>query len=313
MRETLIVADLEWNGAYSGQTHGYFNEIIEIGAVRLDKKLHIKDTFHAIIKPVVTRKLSHLVQDLTNITDAHLAGGGTFIEAMARLKKWAGKRACLLTWSNTDLLVWMENCRLNFGDAKIPFMSSWADAQSYVQTALQVPTSQQLGLAKACELTGVTTQGADMHRAVDDSVLAARVLQKVFDPATFTVQTADEAFYAHVQFHSMIIRDLNSPLIDKKELLFACPQCKRDMPHHSRWRFFQRAFHADFDCPVCGKRYHAHIQFRQKGEVVEVRRKLVEHKPFPERRPEHRPEYKAIGEQPAAPLSTEPVAHMHYV
>lgn len=32
----FVVMDLEWNGAYCRQTRGYFNEIIEIGAVRLD-------------------------------------------------------------------------------------------------------------------------------------------------------------------------------------------------------------------------------------------------------------------------------------
>lgn len=34
-----IVADLEWNGAFSKKAHGYFNEIIEIGAVKLDSQL----------------------------------------------------------------------------------------------------------------------------------------------------------------------------------------------------------------------------------------------------------------------------------
>lgn len=48
-----IVMDLEWNGGYSRKAHGYFNEIIEVGAVRLDESLQVTDRFHAAIRPVV--------------------------------------------------------------------------------------------------------------------------------------------------------------------------------------------------------------------------------------------------------------------
>lgn len=76
-----IVADLEWNGAFSKKAHGYFNEIIEIGAVKLDSQLQPAGRFHAMIKPVVSRKLSDIVTDLTSITEEelerrHLFAGG---------------------------------------------------------------------------------------------------------------------------------------------------------------------------------------------------------------------------------------------
>lgn len=67
-----IVMDLEWNGGYSRKAHGYFNEIIEVGAVRLDESLQVIDRFHAAIRPVVSRKLSDIVTDLTNITPEEL-------------------------------------------------------------------------------------------------------------------------------------------------------------------------------------------------------------------------------------------------
>ena len=68
-----IVIDLEWNGSWSKKAHGYFNEIIEIGAVKLDEKLTEQGVFHAVIKPQVSKKLSTIVTDLTNITDEELA------------------------------------------------------------------------------------------------------------------------------------------------------------------------------------------------------------------------------------------------
>ena len=59
-----IVIDLEWNGSYSKKAHGYFNEIIEVGAVKVGEGMQIIDTFRAAIKPVVSKKLSSIVTDL---------------------------------------------------------------------------------------------------------------------------------------------------------------------------------------------------------------------------------------------------------
>ena len=67
-----IVLDLEWNGAYSKQAHGYFNEIIEIGAVRLNEQLQPDGKFHVVIRPQLSRKLSEIVTNLTSITAEEL-------------------------------------------------------------------------------------------------------------------------------------------------------------------------------------------------------------------------------------------------
>lgn len=50
--------DLEWNGAYSRRLHGFINEIIEFGAVKLDAQLNITDRFSCFVKPQVTKKIN---------------------------------------------------------------------------------------------------------------------------------------------------------------------------------------------------------------------------------------------------------------
>ena len=45
-----IVMDMEWNNAYSKKLGAFVNEIIEIGAVKLDDSLRVLDTFSVIIK-----------------------------------------------------------------------------------------------------------------------------------------------------------------------------------------------------------------------------------------------------------------------
>ena len=85
MNTAYVILDLEWNGAYSKKAKGYFNEIIEIGAVRLSPEGKIQDRFDAYIRPVVSKKLTKIVTNLTGITDEQVEEGMTFTAAISRL------------------------------------------------------------------------------------------------------------------------------------------------------------------------------------------------------------------------------------
>ena len=55
------------------------NEIIEIGAVKLNNKLETVDTFKQLVMPKLTKKLSGRCKNLTNITNEELKENGTRI------------------------------------------------------------------------------------------------------------------------------------------------------------------------------------------------------------------------------------------
>ena len=48
------------------------------------------------------------------------------------------------------------------------------------------------------------------------------------------------------------------------------------MKRKGSWRFRNRAFCAEFSCRCSDMRYSGRVQFKQKYEGVEVRKKLVE-------------------------------------
>lgn len=50
-----VVVDLEWNNAFDYKTKKGINEIIEIGAVRLNHNLQVVDTFKQLIKPKLSK------------------------------------------------------------------------------------------------------------------------------------------------------------------------------------------------------------------------------------------------------------------
>ncbi len=280
-----VLMDLEWNGGWSKKARGYFNEIIEVGAVKVGEDLRILDRFEAQIRPVVSKKLSGIVTDLTNITAEDLEDGTTFAKMVKRLTRWIGnEEAVLLTWSTTDLLVLMENCRFFYGQQEIPFLQNYMDFQAYAQGRMGITDGQQLGLARAGEMLGIPEDELSLHRALDDTILTARIFQKVYERASFreAIQPVDEEFYRRITFKTVVINDIDSPLIKRSEMAFACPECGQSMRRAGQWRFRSRAFCADFTCRRCGKKYRGRVQFRLKYEGVEVRKKLSEVLPQPE-------------------------------
>ena len=65
---SYIILDLEWNASYSTRLHGFVNEIIEFGAVKLDESYQIVDTFSVMVKPKIGKRLNGTVKKLTGIS-----------------------------------------------------------------------------------------------------------------------------------------------------------------------------------------------------------------------------------------------------
>ncbi len=276
-----IVVDLEWNGSWSKKAHGYFNEIIEVGAVKVNVAMDVVDTFRANIRPVVSKKLSTIVTDLTNITAEELEDGTTFARMLRRLATWAGEEPwVMLTWSTTDLLVLMENCRFFYGKQEIPHLTHYMDFQAYAQQKLGIGAGQQLGLAKAGEMLNIPEDHLSLHRAPDDAKLTAQILQKLYEPTSFAkaINAVDDEFYRRVTFKTTIINDLDNPLVKRSELVFNCPLCGKNLRRKGQWRFRSRAFCAELICRRCDKSFNGRVQYRLKYEGVEVKKALNEKK-----------------------------------
>ena len=67
-----VILDLEWNQPVSRSRMvkspiRLSGEIIQMGAVKVNEKLEILDTFDVDIKPVYYKKMNKMVSDLTGI------------------------------------------------------------------------------------------------------------------------------------------------------------------------------------------------------------------------------------------------------
>jgi inhibitor of KinA sporulation pathway (predicted exonuclease) len=113
----LTIFDLEftaWEGSLARQWlgPGEFKEVVQIGAVRLNRKsLEIEDSFDCLVRPRVNSRLSAYFEDLTGISNGRLAADGVDFEpAYRRFVEFAG--GGLIAAFGHDEWVLEENIRL---------------------------------------------------------------------------------------------------------------------------------------------------------------------------------------------------------
>ncbi len=116
-----ITLDLEWNQAYAQKalavqrqlSSRLRGEVIQIGAVKLDKNMCICGSYQIIVKPRYFKKLHRHVSELTGIIQEQIDVGTPLIQAAESFKKWCGKDFAFLTWGPDDIPMLKENFHVN--------------------------------------------------------------------------------------------------------------------------------------------------------------------------------------------------------
>lgn len=272
-----VILDLEWNGTFSRRLNGFFNEIIEFGAVKLDSRMNMLDTFSVVVRPQIGKKLSGKVKRLTNISTEELDTGVPFTQALSQFKRFLGD-ALLMTWGTSDILALMENSRYYLGKDRFPFLKQYADLQSFCERRLYYEPGKQMGLSTAAQLLGIDEEGVEHHRALDDSLLSMECCRRLFDLEAFEpfIQDATkDEFYDRISFKTIILCDLNNPLIDRSVMRFDCEVCGSPMEQQGEWEFKNKSYRARFHCDQCQQDYTGRIQFKLKYEGLIVKKKAI--------------------------------------
>ena len=271
-----IVMDMEWNTAYSKKLDSFMNEIIEIGAVKLNDALEEIDSFSVIIKSQVGKRLQSRVKTLTHLTNDDIANGISFQKAIMLFTAWLGtEENTFLTWGDGDIRTLIKNCDYFLNTAELPFVHNYADLQKYCQSFTDAASSgQQLGLSAAAQKLGINPDTYPHHRALDDSRLSVACLKCVFQADTLKKYTrrCDADFYARLAFKPYYIQDMHNPLVDKKQFRCVCTLCGGKVKKEKNWKYSNNSFRAVFYCPRCDYRFRAAVRYKQLYDHLEVRK-----------------------------------------
>lgn len=290
-----IILDLEWDSAYSARHKRFINQILQIGAVRLDGNFNITDTFEQTVRSSVSKKVSGRFAALTGITTEKMRDGIPFDEAVDRYNEWAGKDTVTMTWSDSDLYSIKENEECLLSGGRKFAVEKYLDLQKFVQGELKkagYEDKNQISLSAAAQLLGVDTEGLELHTAKDDSLLCVALLKKCYNKESFEPfirDTGDPEFYRRLRFKPYAISNINDERIDKSQLVFYCDRCGAKANRTSVWRYRNRWFAAKFTCPECARRFSGRLTFKKTYDDVLVRRRICEIKTAPEKTAEKNP------------------------
>lgn len=177
----IIVLDFEFNHVLDPEIKpAICNEIIEIGAVKLDEKLNVCDRFNTYIKPV-HNTITPIITSITGITDDAVADSPLFAEAMKLFAEWSGNSPRFYTWSDTDKSVLDAEMKFKLKEDDPLFETFggyWVDLQKLFGRVMNLRKS--MGLANALGVLEATFSGTE-HGALADAENTARILKTLRD------------------------------------------------------------------------------------------------------------------------------------
>lgn len=170
----LVVFDLEATCWEKGTTVER-QEVLEVGAVRLDEAFRTTSEFQRFVRPTDEPTLSEFCMRLTGIKQSEVDAAETFPGVLASFSDWVGPGpARLASWSTYDLRQLRSDCRRHAVPLP-PVMECHLDLRQVFSERRGVePTTMK----RAMELAGLTLEGAH-HRGLDDSRNIARLAAKL--------------------------------------------------------------------------------------------------------------------------------------
>ena len=279
-----VILDLEWDSVCFTPEKRFINQILQIGAVKLDGEFNVVDTFSATIRSEISKRVTSRFAKLTGITNEIMRSGIPFTEAVESYNEFAKNADVTMTWSNSDLYTIIENEELILNN-KFKFkINGYLDLQKLVQSHLATvgyESKNQISLEAAAELLEVDTSEYELHTALDDSLVCAQLLKLSYSQEKFSSLIRDTSlpdFYKRLKFKSYAISDINDRNIKKSQLEFACPECNGKTKRISGWKYRNRWFTGDFKCKDCGFKFNGRVMFKKTYDDTIVKHKVCEYK-----------------------------------
>jgi len=171
----ILVVDLEATCADDDTIPPESMETIEIGAVWVDLQGEEIARFQCFVRPVINPRLTPFCIGLTGIQQADVDGGLVFRDAAEQLRAFVAEHtrpdSFWASWGAYDRKQF-ERDAVRHG-VPVPIVLPHLNAKRIFAKRKRI--GKEVGLAKACQLAGLTMQGSH-HRALDDALNVARLV-----------------------------------------------------------------------------------------------------------------------------------------
>ena len=181
-----VVVDLEMNlvsREFREVRRKLNEEVIEIGAVRLDENFQQEAEFQCYVKPEYGPIKKHITS-LTGITQAMVADKKTYAACFQDFVDWVGEEETkIYSWSMSDIKQLRSECRYKLPDFDIGWLNArWVDLQQEFDDRLGLHNS--LALKHALGAMDHKFEGTQ-HTALADAINTSAILTLMQDDAKF--------------------------------------------------------------------------------------------------------------------------------
>lgn len=181
--KTYIIFDLEatcYNNRDTSETkpRGFKNEIIEIGAVKVDDKGNVLDEFSKFLKPLKFQKVSKFCTELTTITQDDIDYADDAKDVLTDFIEWMGD-SVLVSWGVYDKRQLRQDLKINGLDKELVNDTNHRSLK-HEYAVFNGLRKKGIGLGGAIKREGLTFQGT-AHRGIDDAKNILRIFRLYLD------------------------------------------------------------------------------------------------------------------------------------
>ncbi len=182
MAYNFIIFDLEAT-CWLGRPPKGYNEIIEIGAIRINRYGEYLGRFEQFVRPSVNPVLSGFCKKLTSITQTQVDTAKTYPSVYQEFLEWAGifeEDSYICSWGNNDIKLLRSDCELH--DLEDNWLDNYVNLKAQynsIKRAAVKGTLKKIVIKEGFEFTGKA------HRAISDAENLAKIFLKYFDEWVF--------------------------------------------------------------------------------------------------------------------------------
>lgn len=195
------------------------NEIIEIGAIKIDEHMKFIDSVREYIKPKIFPILNPAITEITKITSATLENQGTsFLEAISSLRELFDDGDILCSWAKDDVVELVLNAQY-YGYKDLDWIKNYIDIQEYATNVLG--HKKCLGLKNALNQLRIKVDNNKLHDALNDAYYTVEVMKRIYNPRIMKKYIVENIY----TMPSIFIKDLKNIDIMHRDLKLHCPKC----------------------------------------------------------------------------------------